>query len=239
MATENRPDDEDDQDPDAALRPLSFFFPEITPAEARTVDAETARIAERRVRVWALRRAKRTLQAIAEEVGCSVNTVWTDLNTMYDGMVRFVGLSARDHVVLVLQRYDRVEAEAWAGWHRSCGEAVETQVGKRDGGGGRNSSEQRVRKRARDGDPRFLAVAMQTADRVARLLGLLEREVESAAGGSGDRIAVGDAGRLLARLLARRAERPGGGGAGGGPPGGPAVDPQPRPPGGGLPDPGG
>lgn len=156
---------------DAGLTPLSFFFPDLTPGEARLIDGETARIMERRTRVMAAYRRGRSMDSIRRDLGCSIGTVHHDLHTVFEGYRRLAARTAQEHIADALQRLAAREADIETEWEKSKGESVETYTGKRDGRSPGN--EARVRKKQRYGDPRLAALLIQCWDRRCKLLGLL------------------------------------------------------------------
>lgn len=159
-----------------SLPPLSFFFPEITPDEARCIDSETVVIMERRVRVMALYRRGRTMKAIADEVRCSLGTVHGDIHAVLEGYKRMSGRDAAAHVADSLQRLAAREADIEGEWEKSKGESVETYTGRRGVKGGGSSDEAKVKKKQRYGDPRLAALLLGCWDRRCRLLGLLKSD---------------------------------------------------------------
>src|SRR5262245_46900000 len=151
-------------DPSAeTIRPLSFFFPEVTEEEARYLDGETATIMERRARVMSLYRRGRTMRAIKDEVGCALGTVQRDIHIVLEGYKRLANRNADEHLADALQRLSAREADIETEWEKSKGEKVETYTGRRSKGKpGKDQTdgtdEARVRKTQRYGDPRLAAL---------------------------------------------------------------------------------
>src|SRR5262245_10120261 len=166
-------------DPSAeTIRPLSFFFPEVTEEEARYLDGETATIMERRARIMAMYRRVRTVREVRDEVGCALGTVQRDIHIVLEGYKRLANRNADEHLADALQRLSAREADIEAEWEKSKWEKVETYTGRRSKGknSGTDTDEARVRKTQRYGDPRLAALLMQCWDRRCRLLGLLKAE---------------------------------------------------------------
>lgn len=162
-------------DPPAdAITPLSVFFPEVTEEEARDLDGGTVAIMERRARVMALYRAGKTMNAIRQEVGCSLGTVHHDIHTVLAGYAKVASRTAQEHVANELQRLAHREAQVEVDLDRSRGVATETYSEQTSGGKGGGKA--RVRKRERYGDPRLHQLLQGWWDRRCRLLGLLRPE---------------------------------------------------------------
>lgn len=165
MATEHGPRDE----PPADLPPAGVYFPDEATAGG-PVDHETALIAERRVRVMALYRAKRSMRAIAELVGCSLGTVHADVHAVLEAYKLRAGQQAAWHVADLLQLLSHREAQVEADLERSKGEFVESSTSRRRTAGG-PLDQATVKRRQKYGDPRLHALLQGYWDRRAKLLG--------------------------------------------------------------------
>jgi hypothetical protein len=151
-----------------ALRPLSFFFPEVTSEEARTLDAETLRIMERRVRIMDLYRRRKPMKEIAAEVKCSLGTVHHDIHTVLAGYKRIAARTAQEHIADALQRLADREADIETEWEKSKVERVELFEDERASG-----STMKLKTKQGYGDPRLAALLLQCWDRRCKLLGML------------------------------------------------------------------
>lgn len=240
MAAENGPaDDAADEPAEPAPPPLSLFFPEIAPGEARTLDGETAKIAERRARVMHGYRRGLGMGTIAQQVGCSLGTVHHDLHAVLEGYRRIAARSAAEHLADALQRLNHRELDIQGEWEKSKGESVEAHTSRRTVGQSQ-TDHATVKKRQRYGDPRLAALLMGCWDRRCKLLGLLVAGGDGAekvgpraggadAGGAAGRIEfTASLGAALAACEDPAGDPPPAPGAG---PGRPPVDPEPRPPG--------
>lgn len=172
MDAESPLPDPDDPFPSLpTLPPLSLFFPEVTDEEAKCLDGETVRIAERRARVMALYRRGLSMETIRKEVGCSIGTVHHDIHTVLEGYRRLAGRETAQLVADALQRLTARETDIEREWEKSKGELTETATSKRDGRAPQASAS--VKKKQRYGDPRLSAQLLQCWDRRCRLLRLL------------------------------------------------------------------
>ena len=165
------PSPADDAESEPPVSPADYF-PEITPAEGRTLDAETFRIAERRLAVTRLYRRGLSMAAIAREVKCSPGTVHSDIHAVLDGVKRQAARTARDHLADALQRLTDRECELERDLERSRGELVETVGGRRVLQSGSVDSTS-VKKKTRYGDPKLHALLVKCWESRCRLLGLL------------------------------------------------------------------
>lgn len=162
-------------DDDAPVSPASpaDYFPEITPEEGKTLDAETFRIAERRLSVVRLYRRGLSMRAIAEQVKCSPGTVHADIHAVLEGVKRQADRTARDHLADMLQRLADREMQIETDLERSRGEQVETVGGRRVLVSG-NVDTTSVKRRTKYGDPRLHALLLKCWELRAKLLGLLK-----------------------------------------------------------------
>lgn len=169
-------DDPPPPDPDSPELPdAPLYVPELDADEARNLDHESALIVNRRVRVMHLYRKRRTMPAIAQEVGCSVGTVHRDIHIVLDGYRRQLALDSKLHVAHELQRLAHREAEIELDLERSRGDLVEkSRTGKRDSDGDGTVGGS-VKKRQRYGDPRLHALLVQCWRARCVLLGLLDK----------------------------------------------------------------
>ena len=163
----------DPPDTPSDLAALSFFFPEVTPEEARALDGDTVKIMERRVRVMALIRAGRKVAGIAAELGCSVSTIQRDLSAVLDGYRRVAARSAEEHTAEALGRLAERETDIQTEWDRSKADETQRLTEKTEGRGKDASAQAQVRNKPRYGDPRLAALLLAIWDRRCRLLGLL------------------------------------------------------------------
>lgn len=161
---------------DETITPLSFFFPEVTEEEARKVDGETAIIMERRCRVMALYRQRRTMQEIASALKCGIGTVHRDIHAVLEGYKRIAARTTHEHLVDELQRIAHREADTEREWERSKGELVETSASKRN-----KFDATSVKKKQRVGDPRLMSLLLKWTELRCKLLGLLKPDNDAAA----------------------------------------------------------
>lgn len=234
------PRPEEPDHPGGAAQPSAAdFFPGVTPAESQTLDRETCRIEERRLRVMALYRSGLGMAAIAERSGCSLATCYRDVQAVLEGYRRIAARSAAEHLADALQRLNHRELDIQGEWEKSKGESVEAHTSRRTANGGQ-TDHATVKKRQRYGDPRLAALLMGCWDRRCKLLGLLVAGGDGAekagpraggadAGGAAGRIEfTASLGAALAACEDPAGDPPPAPGAG---PGRPPVDPEPRPPG--------
>jgi DNA-binding CsgD family transcriptional regulator len=165
------PSPADDAEFESPASPADYF-PEITPAEGRTLDAETFRIADRRLAVVRLYRRGLSMAAIAREVKCSPGTVHSDIHAVLDNVKRQAARTARDHLADALQRLTDRECELERDLERSRGEFVETVAGRRVVGTGAVDATS-VKKKTRYGDPKLHALLVKCWELRCQLLGLL------------------------------------------------------------------
>lgn len=163
--------------PEPTFPPLAvrLLWPEAAPDDAGAVDHETAVMAERRAKTFRVFARGRSMREVAAEVGSSLSTVCRDVHHVLDGY-RLVAL--QDAAALVgrqLAKLGEMQAAAWEGWLRSIGEQVERQAARR-GRGEEVAKEARVRRRQRDGDPRFLMLLERYWRCECLLMGLLSRD---------------------------------------------------------------
>lgn len=171
MADTTHPDDADD--PPEEHEPLGLLWPEMDDADPDRLDHETAAIAARRVKVFQAYLRRRSVLAIVEEVGCSRRTVYRDIRHVLDNYKRLVLKDAGELLARQLAKLERQSAEAWAAWERSKGEVVETQTEQRTRDQWKAQGA-RVKKRQRDGDPRFLLLVNKFWLQECQLYGLLK-----------------------------------------------------------------
>lgn len=132
-----------------------------------------AQRADREERAWRLRVAGKTEHEIASELGMSQPGVSRLLDRVEQRVLRehktlVLRLKAREHGVLEL-----VRREALAGYERSRRQAGSSTTTVSSDADGKGAGGRLVKKTEdRDGDPAWLAVILQTHDRVAALWGL-------------------------------------------------------------------
>jgi hypothetical protein len=156
----------------AEIPPLSLFFPSISEEEARLIDGETAKIAERRARVMDLWRRGRSVRFIKDTLGCSVGTVHRDIHQVLEGYRRITLRTVAEKMADELQRLAHREAELEIDLERSRGDFTETTTSRRNGKTAGDSAV--VKKRQRFGDPAIHSLLLQCWDRRCRLLGLFK-----------------------------------------------------------------
>lgn len=159
---------------------------------------------------------------IAHELGLSRQQIGYDLRVLFKRW-REAALADFDEALgRELSRLDLIEREAWAGWERSVGEAVSKRefYPPKKGAKGkplRNTTGEgyvlaAFETKDQTGDPRFLAVILQTVAARAKLLGLTDFG-DKQGDQYGERDDVGTARSVLERLLL---SGPAAAGAGGG-----------------------
>ncbi len=157
-------------EPPADISPLSFFFPELTPDEARAIDGETYLVMERRARVMALYRHGRSIASIAAEFQCHPSTINQDLNAVLEGYKRVAARTMAEHLADALQVLSEREVDIQNEWDRSKSDIVESQTEKSEG----KAPRARLKKKQRYGDPRLAGLLLGIWDRRCKLLGLLK-----------------------------------------------------------------
>lgn len=182
MATEH---DQSESEPegDPTLRPIHFFFPTITPEEAKTLDSETVAIADRRTRVMHLYRERKSMRAIAEELGLKLTTVHRDINAVMDGYHRMTAKNVKDHIAEMLSQLAHREYQIELAWAKSMGEVVETSATKRKTSNGDHDTTA-IKKKHLTGNPNYSAQLLKCWEYRARLLGLLRKDDIDAANAS-------------------------------------------------------
>lgn len=185
MDVQHDPDSSDDSGPvPDDLAPLSFFFPELTDEEARTIDGETVAIMERRAKVMGLYRRNLSMRAIAQQVGCNFSTVCRDVRAVLAGYRKYASRGAREHLADALQRLAATEADFTAQWDKSKGELVESTALRRSGRAATESAS--VKRRQQYGDPRLGALILRCQAQRSVLLGLMSRDLAKFLGQDGD-----------------------------------------------------
>lgn len=124
-----------------------------------------------------------TMRQIAREFGVSVGTIHSDVafcrEQWREEMIHLVeGWKDRE-----LDKIDRVEAAAWAGWERSLRESKKT-VTERSRRGQNDNDKAKVEKQDRDGDPRFLKIMADCIEQRCKILGLhAPKKIDATSGG--------------------------------------------------------
>ena len=196
MAVKTDPPADDEPD----VKPLSFFFPEITEDEARTLDHETFAIAERRTRVIGMYRDRMTMTRIATECRCSLATVCRDVHAVLEGYKRLSARAADAKLADLLQQLQRREEQLEAAWFRSMGEPLPAFAPKRAGRGKAAAADaDGPPRRPRDGKAEYASLLLRVLETRAKLWGLLSEDAKSSLAGAGQL-------QLVEEIVVRRAE---------------------------------
>jgi hypothetical protein len=155
-----------------------ILCPELGDEEPERIDHETLLLAERRARIARLYNRGRTMRQIAEEVKTSPATVCRDVAHVLESLIR-AGMQEMDAKRAALKaKLKTREAALWDAWERSQGESTETSSSRRNTGGG-SFDQVGVKRRQRDGDPRWMKLLEGLWEQEARLDGAITKEATS------------------------------------------------------------
>ena len=194
MAAKTDPPDDEEY-----VKPLSFFFPEITEDEARTLDHETFAIAERRTRVIGMYRDRLPMTRIAAECRCSLATVSRDIHAVLEGYKRLSARSADAKLSDLLQQLQRRENQLEEAWFRSMGEVPPALVPKKAADAMPAAADDYLPKKARDGKAEYASLLLRVLETRAKLWGLLSEDAKSSLAGAGQL-------QLVEEIVVRRAD---------------------------------
>lgn len=155
-------------DPNIEVVPLSRL------AAAKTDGAKFTRAQreENRDKIAALRLRGFTFQEIGERLGMATSYAYTEFKVVeqrwrHSARQNLIEFKARE-----LARIDALEEEAWRAYERSQRDSVEQEEGFVFAQGERQRDSARAKRRARDGEAKWLGIVMQCIDRRIKLLGL-------------------------------------------------------------------
>lgn len=109
-----------------------------------------------------------TMQAIANEVGCSRPTVSTDLAAIREEWKERFSSTFDQHVSASLAEVERLRLEHWKAWERTVG----VHIVERETTGGKEGGTTSTTTESLAGDPRFLAGVAWCIERRCKILGL-------------------------------------------------------------------
>lgn len=112
---------------------------------------------------------------IARQVPCTLKIAKTDVDAVYDDWRTDNKLVADKAVRRQLSEIAELRAECWAAWEKSKQRAVKEIVAQKTDADGTEHTVSRTTEE-QCGDPRYLAVLNQLADREAKLLGMYAAE---------------------------------------------------------------
>lgn len=135
--------------------------PKRTPDQVLRDRAETARLYLQGV----------PQHEIAAKQGVTREQITYDLNVIRAEWVKNAQEGMTELVARELAKLDRIEAEAWAAWERSC-KSRERKRTKKTTGGESDRLEAQVETEERDGDPRWLEIVAKCVDQRCKLRGL-------------------------------------------------------------------
>ena len=108
-----------------------------------------------------------TLAKIAERLGCSINTVWRDLQESEALCNEIAAMAVAELRATELQQLYAAREEAWSAWIRSQEDAEEEIIRETDEG-----IETTRKRKGQVGDSRFIAQIIAISARISQLLGL-------------------------------------------------------------------
>jgi hypothetical protein len=146
------------KNPLAAIR---ILCPEFGDEDSDALDTESSIIAERRAKAHRLRCQGKKLAEIAAELKCGIGTVHRDLAHVRESFKLVALQDAADHRAQLLDELAFAKREAVEAWMASKGEATETSTSRRSAAAG-DFSMASVKRKQRDGDPRFLKMFVET-----------------------------------------------------------------------------
>lgn len=133
---------------------------------------------ERCGRTAALYLRGRTYQEIAQELGISRETVFRDMRVARRLWRQRASRTYQKHLYEQLARLDEVENQAWIGWERSLGNAVEDGSETIDGTEGTTRKTSKKTKK-QSGNPTFLKVVQDAVRQRSELLGLMDPDARN------------------------------------------------------------
>jgi hypothetical protein len=158
-------------EPEPPPHAIRLLWPEAAPESPDKVDNESAILNERRVKAFRLYTKGRTMRQIAEEIKCSLGTVSNYVNHIL-ASYRLMGLQdAKFHLDREVAKLATVEAELWEAWEKSKGMVIEETTGRRGTSGG-DFAQASIKRRQRDGDPRWMKLIQDNVRQRCRLLGI-------------------------------------------------------------------
>jgi hypothetical protein len=124
-----------------------------------------------------------TLRAIGETIGVSLGQVQYDLGKIREEWKTSAIADYETRVAIELQKLDRLETQAWAGWERSLLDSEETSTtykksrpkvrrGKKSIPGRMQQTEKVAKVKGQAGNPQFLQVVRGCIERRCAILGI-------------------------------------------------------------------
>jgi hypothetical protein len=164
-----------------ALPTARVLYPELGDEPVDRIDHETLILAERRARVTRLYARGKTMRQIAGEVGTSAATVCRDVGHVLESLVQAGMQEMEVKRASMLAKLKMREAALWEAFERSQGESTETSTSRRNTGGG-SFDQVGIKRRQRDGDPRWMRLLEGVWEQEARLHGVVTKENTDADG---------------------------------------------------------
>jgi hypothetical protein len=167
-----------------------LFCPELVDEEPEKIDHESLVLAERRAGVARLYAKGRTMRQIAEEVKTSPTTVCRDIAAVLESLILAGTQEMEVKRAMMLAKLKSREAALWDAFERSQGETTETNTSRRRAGAG-SVDQIGVKKKQRDGDPRWMKLLEGCWEQEARLHGVVTKDLADDKGNAPVKLVAG------------------------------------------------